>query len=740
MSVMIAPVATPTSLGDCRRAVQNKLAAVRRRVRSQLLIEGLTWAIGAAVLLTALSLLIDRIFRPDLSIRIAFVALGGLALAYVAVRRLRNPLFLKLDDLDLAELLERREKGIGQRLTTVLQLPRLLEQDPSASPSMILAAVQDDFAALQKIDLQATFNSERRRNFYILIVGLIGVASGFYAIDPATAGLWARRWFGGANVRWPQHTYLVLTSLGDADSLRIPSGESYTIQVESAADFVPFEGAWRLTGRGEPLIVEGDSRPASLPPENVSIKLKLSDGSQRVGNFTKFATGQYRYELPPISKEAEISITGGDDWFGPIRIVPIDRPSIDSLKVLAYTQGKSEPDTIRADDAQQQLLFLPTTRLELELKSTQPLSSAKAAVSGSADAAADLERLDERTYRMNWEIKEPVTFEFQLTSEYGGLTSKPYFLTLGLLNDRPPRLTLRSTGVGRRVTPVAQIPLNLRVMDDFGVAKIALDLEDIRIVEQKATTTNHKPLEESFVESGQKLLADVEREPSLALSQYNLVPGASVRVRGVGSDACVLGAQTAESRWLSFQIVSPEELFYEILTRQREQRAKLAKAIETAKGQLDSLRRMASPTETGAIIRVHQALARQVWQIAGVLTGTLQEMTLNDLGAPTARQLLDVAIIKPLYDLHANTYSELRSKLDALATGSEVDEERREAATATQTLAIEQMQRVLDKMSEWESFVDAVNQLRSIIATEVQIHESTEKTQKEQIKEIFDDE
>lgn len=730
---------TRPTLADCRKAVQAKLAAVRRRLRTQLVVEGIVWGVGVAVALFAVSLLVDRFMRPDLTVRISLLCIGIIALIGIAVRQLRDPIAMKLDDLDLAELLERRQKGLGQRLTTVLQLPQLLQQDPSISRSMIEAAVRDDFAALQKIDLQTTFSPERRRNVWLVFAGLVGLVSVFWATNPAMAGLWARRWFGGANTRWPQQTYLSITGLGDADHLRVPSGETTMLQVESAAEFVPFAGAWKLNGRGEPLVIEGATKPASKSPDSVAIRIQMADGSQRIGNLTRFAEGQFRYEMPPISKPAEIMITGGDDWFGPLRIQPISRPSIDRLMVTAHTPGKSEPDVYRADDAEQQLLFLPTTKLEFEMTATEPLSNAVVTVAGT-DTKIELERVNDQTFRMNWETKEPVTFEYQLSSQSGGLTSKPYFLTVGILNDRPPRLTLRSSGVGRRITPAAQIPLNLRVMDDFGVAKLALEFEQTRIVDQKSETTTSKPIDENFLDSGKKLLGDIEQEEKMALASYGLVPGCSIRIRGTASDACVLGAQSAESRWLAFQIVSADELFYDILTRQREQRAKLAKAVEASKNQIDSLRRLTTPAEAGSVVRNHQAIARQVWQIAGVLNATLQEMTLNDVGNPAARMLLEKSIIKPLYDIHATAMTEVKTKLDAFAADPSLDEERRLAATEIQTQAADQLQKILDQMSQWESFVDVVNQLRNIISSEEQIKDGTEKTQKEQIKGVFDDE
>jgi hypothetical protein len=470
----------------------------------------------------------------------------------------------------------------------------------------------------------------------------------------------------------------------------------------------------------------------------VSLKLVMADGTHRLGTFTHYAAGQFRYELPPLSEPAEISVTGGDDWFGPLRVEPIDRPAVESLTVLAYAPGRSEPETYRADDAEKQLLFLPTTRLELAFTSTQPLASARVVVSGT-ETALDLERQNDRRYRMAWEMKEPVTFEFQLVAE-SGLASKPHFVTIGLLNDRAPRLTLRSSGVGRRVTPVARIPLHLRAIDDFGVAELSLDLEETRIVDSKPVTAMHHPLEEKFsAADGSKLPPDVEREPIAALSEYVLLPGATVRIRGKAADACVLGTQSAESRWLSFQVVSPEELFYEILTRQREQRARFAKALETAKGQLDAFRKLSAPADAGQLVRVHQAMTRQVWQVAGQLNGTLQEMTLNDLGSATARELLDKSIIKPLRELHDGALADLRGKLESLTTGETIDDERLETARAAQTVAIGEMQRILDQMSQWESFVDVVNQLRHVITAQDNIRQSTEQTQKKQIKDVFDD-
>ena len=62
----------------------------------------------------------------------------------------------------------------------------------------------------------------------------------------------------------------------------------------------------------------------------------------------------------------------------------------------------------------------------------------------------------------------------------------------------------------------------------------------------------------------------------------------------------------------------------------------------------------------------------------------------------------------------------------------------RQALADSQQAAVTEMQRILARMSQWESFVDVINQLRQIIKTQNEVLESTEKTEKERIKGVLD--
>src|SRR5581483_10650093 len=116
---------------------------------------------------------------------------------------------------------------------------------------------------------------------------------------------------------------------------------------------------------------------------------------------------------------------------------------------------------------------------------------------------------------------------------------------------------------------------------------------------------------------------DFEAKPTVALSEFGLASGTLVKLRASAVDNCAEGGQTGTSRWLSFQVVTPEELFYEILMRQRAERTKFGQALTMAKSQSQTLDLPATAESAAALVRKHQLIARQAWQVANRLDATL---------------------------------------------------------------------------------------------------------------------
>lgn len=735
MSLALHPHSVLDILRPRRDAVRRRMAGVRRRVRRRLLLSGVTRTWGVVFAFCALSLAADWYFRLSLPVRIGLLVLGLAGLFYVAWRRLIRPAFLRLDDLDLAVIVDRRCPGVGQKVASVLQLPALLEKEILASPSMVHAAVLEHATELERTDLTTAFDRRGQLRLAMLLFATLAIMGGFVALFPQTAGLWARRWLAGSNERWPQRTYLTVPALGSDDRLRVPRGEGVVLEVDSQPEFMGSLGDWRLSGRGDILYVTSADRPMGEIPEKVGIRYQAADGPARWGNFTFFSDGRFRYELPQVAEPIKVTINGGDDWFGPFRVEPIDRPAVESLMIVARRPGGGPAETHTHEGSESQLLFLPDTELELELAATVPVVDARlTAKSGSPPV---LERVDERRYRATWRMHEAQMLELLLTGREGNLASKPYYLSIGLLIDHEPRVTARSSGVGRRVTPKARIPFLVHALDDFGLKKLAIELEDSVSGEGKPkTNTRELPLELPPAEAD-TAITDFEVQREVALAEYGLAAGTVVKLRADATDNCAQGSQTGASRTLAFQVVTPEELFYEILMRQRAERAKFTSALELSKAQSEIL--ATSPADqAAALVRKHQVIARQVWQVANRLDATLVEMTLNDLSSPQARELLQTKVIDAIRQLHGEQLTQLHASLESLAADPQASAALVEARQRQQEV-VETMQKILEQMSQWENFVDVLNQLRSILKLESSVLDATEEEKKNRTKNLFDD-
>ena len=231
-----------------------------------------------------------------------------------------------------------------------------------------------------------------------------------------------------------------------------------------------------------------------------------------------------------------------------------------------------------------------------------------------------MKRADERTFAAHWTLREATTLEIVLTSAQTALSSKPTFLSIGLLKDREPRVTLRAVGVGGHVTPVATIPLTVAATDDFGLA--ALRLRARTNVERRGEGEVEPRTQKTTV--ALPLAADPARpvldhqvRHDVALQADPPKVGTVLRFVAEADDRCARGAQTGRSSVLALQVVSPDELFYEILIRQRAERAKFLAALETMEKQTPVLAGKPSTDDFLRVMRVQHAASRQLDQIAG---------------------------------------------------------------------------------------------------------------------------
>jgi hypothetical protein len=114
-------------------------------------------------------------------------------------------------------------------------------------------------------------------------------------------------------------------------------------------------------------------------------------------------------------------------------------------------------------------------------------------------------------------------------------------------------------------------------------------------------------------------------------------------------------------------------------------------------------------------------------------------MQLNQIGSAKSHRLLQDGVITPIRSLTAGPMTELRNLLQALGGGSPRDGSDLEAARALHEEVVAQMNTILEQMSQWESFVDVVNQVAEVIKMQQSILDATEQVQDSRTEELFDE-
>lgn len=731
---------SPESLAEEQTLLRSRLARLRRRLRLQMALEFVLEAAAALVGLAAVLVLLDWWFRLGLLSRLVllmFTVLGVIPyFAFQAVRRWQSA---RLDDLSLAVTLDRFRPGTGGRVADVLQLPDLLDEPPeSVSPAMVRLAVRHASEALAASDWATLWNRGRTAQRSMALLVALLVPTLFAILAPEAARLSLARWLQGSTERWPQRTYLSITGLGDRKRLVAPRDESFALEVRSDLPAVEKgKGGWLVKGRGERLLLR--KRPAApAAPNAVRIRERTPSGAVR--DVVMVATGPtvFRHELPPSSTMTTFELTGGDDWLGPVKVERVDRPSLASTRFRVREPGTAANTFRDVEDSLQHPVFLPDTEIELTLVGSEPIADARLTV--HPGAPPKLERSDSRSFVARWTLREAMTLEVQLTSQATGLTSKPAFLSIGLMRDREPRVTLRALGVGAHVTPVATIPLSVAATDDRGLASVRLQLERTSTVGDKdETKTTKKTVPLPLATDAGRAVLDHQARHDVELQAEPPAVGTILRYVAEAEDKCARGAQVGRSAALQMQVVPPDELFYEILMRQRAERAKFVTVLEAEEKRVPSLAGAPTPDAFAGVMRGLNTGSRQLDLIAGRIADTLQEMKLNQVGSPKSHRLLQEGVIDPIRALNTGPVTELRGVLQALAGTAPKAGANAEQARRLHADVVARMKVILDQMSQWESFVDVVNQVAEVIKMQKNVLQAAEKARESRTQEVFDE-
>ena len=777
-----------STLTALRDQLAERLHAVRRALLGHFLADGVARTLVVVVGLLLLSLGLDWWLDLSWTARLVYWGVVLTCAAGVLFWFVVRPWRLPLGPIDLAAALDKRQSEeqkpsgppLASQVASVLQLVDANPDQLGESSAMREQAVRASHAALSQINFKSALNSKHLWTAATVAIVALLVPAGIALAFPGTARIWAERWLTGSDRPWPRSTMLEVADVRNG-VLQVPRGEVFTLQVKVTDE--------------------------KQPTEIVHLRHRPEEGKTQTLTLEKFATGDFRLDMPPQQQVSRNELWGGDGRAEPFRIIPVDRPRIVSIKLQAKGPRDTAPKTydFRATDGAVRLS--PQTAAHLEFETNVECNTIK--VDTTAKSIAGFQKVSALKHAVDWVHSESVSMRIVLVSQESGLESHPQSISIGDMPDRPPRIAMRHSGVRLRVTPEATIPLSINIRDDFGIygasvhltvaaltsAAPAKDTEEEAPVsptqpkaeetppaaveslaaatETPATTETPptgatpepaatpdvtapaptdapKPAAES-VKSDQVLYGpaspavetQVDKDHSLELAPLKLAPGQTITVLASAEDDCVLGRQTTRTAPVVFRIVKPEELFREILLKQQQLRARLQRARDQADELTTKIPFIVSAEDARNVARQQQLISREVTQVTAGLEATLMEMQLNKLGGEESWDLIEKIILQPLRTL---TEVELSAQRQNLETLVQAPTQGLDEIGTQQKKIVADLDKILKNMSQWDSFIDIVNQVDAVIKMETRVRQQTEElkkhaeqNQKKEVDSIFDE-
>lgn len=750
---------------DRSPTLEQMLREVRRRIRAYVAVDGLARVVAVACLAFWVAFGLDWLFEPAARVRQGFLVAFGVVVAVALYRMVLRRYFARFGDRNVAMLLERRFRNLDDSLLTAIDLPigtsKAATKEAAATTAKLSAPARAMLEATQRearsklavARLGELFDPRPRAQALLAAVVLILSITGFALASPNLFRLGIDRLSGNSDLLYPRRTRLVVDGF-----------ENGEIVVAKGSDL--------------DLIVRADTTMEI--PSRVNLYYESEDGSveeeffmEKEGVAKPGIDPFQRYKTPlhGIASTLELDIRGGDARLRDLKIRVVERPQI-----TMRLRCKFPPYMNRADDlpiAVTGIMPLPQgTLVTVEAEANKPLRRVvierpdpqagpdatgslvnRATVSETLDLVHDGKPATELRFDLGrLDADQLVTIHLY---DADGIDDAAK-LSLQAVADGPPTFKdLARNGVDTSVTAQARMPFVGKIADDYGLARLWFDYtfdgtEPLQVpVRATAGGARDAVLDEAL---------DL-RDITPGGTSSPLAPGRTVTVVLKAQDNRKLPDQPAGNiaagDSFTFTIVSDTDLLRLLEGREIMFREQFKSLIEKVTRDRDSLvevgRTQATPkTEAGEDadeaqprnrdkIIVDQARSHtlenrsETLVVATGFSGIVAELVNNRVpDSDNLRDRLAADIAAPLKRIGEDKFPDYHTKLTALQLAVDrttkdpvaIEAARRDALRAADSILID-MNVVLNKMLELESFKEAVDLLRTIIALQKDIGDKT---------------
>jgi len=358
-------------------------------------------------------------------------------------------------------------------------------------------------------------------------------------------------------------------------------------------------------------------------------------------------------------------------------------------------------------------------------------------------------------------LRTSQTIEFTLHDQDNITSERPHRIFIGVVEDSAPDVEIVVHGIGNAITPMARLPIQGKIKDDYGVAETWFEYQ-----------RNGEVLKLPFPLIGE----DVEntaldfRDLRAIEPPYELKAGQQITVQVKASDKMNIsgGPNIGKNDAIILEIVSADELIAILERREYVQRRTFEHVLDELTQTRDTLVRLreslagrdedvletsndfteeqkATRTQALSVLRAQQSLRQseksrqETIAVAESFYFLREELVNNRVDAEDRQQRLKDMIADPLISISENRFPDLDLHLEKLLDDlAEKREATGEEVVESANLLLADLNKVLESMLDIESYNELIEIVRSLIEDQEDVIKETRKQRTKSAQDLLE--
>jgi hypothetical protein len=426
--------------------LRRRISDVRQRIRKSEILHGASRT-GIAVIAGLMSaLVLEGVFRFGPGLRTLLfwlLAAGstGCLLWFVGRPALRLAGIISSEpDREIAALIGPKIPSLSDRIVNGLEL--LEERDRGFySPALVDAALEDLHTALVPVDLAGvvSFAASRRLSRFAGLLAGVAVLLALIFPDPF-AGSIHRLWHHTEAFASPP-LFRFLVEPGDREVIK---GETV-----------------RLTVRAD----------GASPPSITLTHRREGEGAEEERILERQPDGTFRHEFPELKTSTIYAVRAGNVASPAYRLTVVDRPVVRVLRVQLRPPAYTGLPMRQLEDNIGDIFGLKGTRANLTMETNKPLAAGSLVLSDSTTLPLQLHGTKATA---EFTLRRDHTYHLFLRDSQGIANADPIEYAVKVQADAGPTVAIVVPGTNLDVTEKTQIPMLIKIGDDYGVSRLSL--------------------------------------------------------------------------------------------------------------------------------------------------------------------------------------------------------------------------------------------------------------------------